>query len=268
MKSLKLFLIIIFFLTCGIQESKGNVNSIDFNSCADYLIVTTLKVNDEEVEFLIDTGANITVLDKELDGFSVADFGEAIDSISGSVRVNSVLIDEIKLGTIFIENVSGLSVDLSSIKKLCPSVQGVLGNDVLSQFNYMIDYETKKLLVSEGDITFEKSETIAFTSKGDRMHVRLDIEDQNKEFVFDSAASNVFEFTDRKIKDINALLTDHKGVNQASVVNASLSLGKLKFRAMCGIVFSANRDEDGLLASRVFRAFRVDNRHRKISVKM
>ena len=100
------------------------------------------------------------------------------------------------------------------------------------------------------------------------MFIPLPLADQHKVFIFDTAASNVFEFIDQRPEIINASLNDHKGHGEASVFKASLSLGKLSFRTICGKVLMTDRDEDGLLAANIFKAFKVNNRRKTVSFRI
>lgn len=114
------------------------------------------KINGQHANLLVDTGASKTVFDKtrvvtfmedanlvELDKFST---GLGTDSMRGHM----IAIDEIELGGITVKNYQGLALDLSHVnasydKLGIEPIDGVLGSDILHEYNANISYKTKKL---------------------------------------------------------------------------------------------------------------------------
>lgn len=134
-----------------------NVVSIEGDG---YHLYIHAKINGRKAHILVDTGASKTVFDKnriitfmedaqliELDKFST---GLGTDSMRGHL----IHIDELKLGGITVNNYQGLALDLShvnaSYEKLgIEPIDGVLGSDLLHQYNAVIHYKRQYLKLEE-----------------------------------------------------------------------------------------------------------------------
>ena len=113
-----------------------------------YLIIVDASVNDAgPFKFLVDTGTSRTVIDPS--------FARQLQApVIGEVSLTGILHqrqDElVRLGSIRLGNVSmsnlGVVVDpLGRQKKLAPGTRGVLGEDFLSRFDFLINYEKHTL---------------------------------------------------------------------------------------------------------------------------
>lgn len=124
-----------------------------------HLIVGS-EVNDRKCRLLIDTGASRTVFDRtrifnfveeaELEHHDKLSTGLGTDSMpTSSTTLNHFLIGKIK-----IKNFHAILLDLthvnSSYEKMGFSpIDGVLGSDVMNQYNAVIDYRKKRLTLNE-----------------------------------------------------------------------------------------------------------------------
>jgi hypothetical protein len=116
-----------------------------------YHIFAKIKVNKVICSMLIDTGASKTVIDSNrISRFVDHNDFEENDQLSTGLGTDTmqshlVEIDEIELGDIIIENSPVVIIDLSHVnnayrKMEQEEIDGVLGSDILLQFNAVIDF--------------------------------------------------------------------------------------------------------------------------------
>jgi predicted aspartyl protease len=125
-----------------------------------YHLYINAKINGLKAHLLVDTGASKTVFDKSrIVNFSHENKLVELDKLStglgtDSMRGHLIDIDEIKLGNIKVKNYQGLALDLSHVnasydKMGIKPIDGVLGSDILHQFNAIIDYKKQELTLEK-----------------------------------------------------------------------------------------------------------------------
>jgi len=113
-------------------------------------------LNNKKAWMLIDTGASKTVFDKErIKKFVDEDEFELNEKLStglgtNSMQTHSAIIKKIKFGEIAIKNFKTILLDLSHVndsyhKLDLPVIDGVLGSDLMVQYDAVIDYKSKEL---------------------------------------------------------------------------------------------------------------------------
>jgi hypothetical protein len=117
-------------------------------------LMVKMKINGKPANLIIDTGASKTVLDKTRISKYVKETDFKLhDKLSSGLGTNtmqsqSTLLKRIKIGDAEITDYTIVLLDLSHVNSsyeqlgLKP-VEGVLGSDILLQFNAVIDYEKK-----------------------------------------------------------------------------------------------------------------------------
>jgi hypothetical protein len=97
--------------------------------------------------FLLDTGAQTNQvqagLAREL-GLA-ASFQVALDTPAGTAHVKGGVVDELSLGSAAARNQECLFTDLDAVRALWPGTQGVLGQEFLSRFDYLLDFGNRRL---------------------------------------------------------------------------------------------------------------------------
>lgn len=120
---------------------------------------TKLLVNSKSANVIIDTGASRSVFDENrIVEFLGHDELEDHDRLSSGLGTNTmtskkVKIDKLELGDISIENYDATILDLShvnaSYEKLeLDLIDGILGGDILHDYNAVIDYNKKELVLN------------------------------------------------------------------------------------------------------------------------
>jgi len=120
-----------------------------------YHLLVDVKIGRKKHKVVLDTGASKTVFDQgillQTGGIDV----QSTDRLSaglGTVSMESftAVIPELKLGRLLLPHFEVAVLDLSTINQAYaqlnhPQVLGVLGGDILMQYNAIIDYGKKKL---------------------------------------------------------------------------------------------------------------------------
>ena len=112
-------------------------------------IIVSLQIGSIEGDFIIDTGASVTVIDK-LTPFSYEPLDDVSEINSGGVCVQLVNITALQIDNHTIENIHAAVIDLQYVnslydKHLQRRVAGLLGSDFLVRHEAVIDYGNKEL---------------------------------------------------------------------------------------------------------------------------
>lgn len=114
------------------------------------------SINNKKARLLIDTGASKTVFDKARIGKFIDEnefeLNEKLSTGLGtnSMQTHSAAIKKIQFGELVIKNFKTIVLDLSHVNESYgklgfPVIDGVLGSDVMMQYNALIDYQSKEL---------------------------------------------------------------------------------------------------------------------------
>jgi predicted aspartyl protease len=132
-------------MTAQIRQPKDEVH---FRLYDGYLIMVQTRINDAgPFRFLVDTGTTRTVIDPELAlQLQAPVIGEA--SLTGVLRVRQdklVRLKNVRVGEASISGLGAVVDRLARQKTLAPGIRGVLGEDFLSRFDFLIDYKERTM---------------------------------------------------------------------------------------------------------------------------
>ncbi|MBN9396320.1 MAG: aspartyl protease family protein [Candidatus Melainabacteria bacterium] len=130
--------------------------SIDTNfEYAHKEILVKCRLNQgEEIDFLFDTGASETIIDRRvaLDNGLVKQGEVAINAINGSITTNTTSIDRLEVGSLILNDVEARIMDLSGQSRhLGRRLGGIIGTNVISRFVTVIDYGKSRLSFHDAD---------------------------------------------------------------------------------------------------------------------
>ena len=120
------------------------------------------RINGESGNFVLDTGANVTVINaSQAERFGVSDgggglagLGPAIPGTSGSA--NQVAIDSFEIGSVSVRQSRVVTADLNQLLTAFgrisgEEVAGIIGQDVLTEHRALIDVARPMLYLMEAD---------------------------------------------------------------------------------------------------------------------
>jgi hypothetical protein len=133
---------------------------IKFHLRDGYLMVVEVRVNGAgPFDFLVDTGTTRTVIDPELASqLQVSAVGEVnVTTVlhyrqDKLVRLQDLQLGEASasgLGAMSVSNLGAIVDKLTRQKMLAPGIRGVLGEDFLSKFDFLIDYKLRTIQFGE-----------------------------------------------------------------------------------------------------------------------
>ena len=162
-------------LLCVVIASGGRIlraqSEIHFRLIDGNLIVIALNSGGSSFDFLLDTGADTTVIDPAIAprlSFVPADQVEVV-SLSGSRSDLRGAIPTLTVGNAKVDNLNVLVQELPEFRKLDAHIVGILGQNFLSHFNYILDYRRQL-------VRFESENEVQDTIDGE--HVAIESRDQ------------------------------------------------------------------------------------------
>jgi predicted aspartyl protease len=223
--------------------------------------------------FLVDTGATTTVVSQKLaERLGVASRDKArVHTFAGEVQVPVGRVETVGIGSRSVGGVDVLCADLGRMFRLEPGIEGILGQDVLARFNYLLDRRGRRLEVEEdGDLGAALSGTpVSFNSRGGKIYVP--VAGGVLRLMLDSGIPYLVLYEDVVSKVELALV----GAGENSVAEsgigsrtlrparlAVLDIGDARIRNLQVYLtkrIEAGRPEDGFLPVRLFDAVYVNN---------
>ncbi len=246
------------------------------------LIVASVTVNGAgPFDFEIDTGSTATVIDRDLArqlSLSLVD-SSLMRTVTGLTTLPRYRLDSLTLGSRSARNLIVPCAELREIHAVNSKIRGVLGQDFLSGFNYILDYRAQC-------IEFEEDGEFANTLQGARLPVERDggrvliitqpssAQKRACKLVMDSGTSTVVVFkAASRDSDFEIELDLNGGFNASTVTGTqTISTGRLR-KLQIGterlswlpVMVVDNRAavegrlENGLLPTSLFRSIYFNN---------
>lgn len=269
----------VYFVACAPASASTQVR---FKQVQNQIVVQVTVNGAGPFDFIFDTGASSTVIDFALAGqLALSPFERSpVLTVSGSKTVPCYRLDTLALGPKSVQNLKVLSVDLREIHKISSRTRGVLGQNFLSEFDYILNYREQR-------IEFEENGEFVNTLQGTRIPIERDrgrvliitqpssAQKQASKLVMDSGASSVVVFNAAtKDSDLEIELDVNGGINASTIVGSQrISTGRLRKLQVGDEKFSglpvrvidnrtaAERSENGLLPTSLFRSIYFNNTH-------
>ncbi len=274
----KLLAVWCLFSVAGCQllpPSARAATPVKFTLIRNYLIVIAVTVNGSGThEFLLDTGTNTTLLQTEFAqqlGLRPLDRVELM-TVAGSKIVPRAQLPQLTFADKTVNNLEVLFSDLSEIRALRPNVRGILGQNFLSQCNYLVDYGKRQIsLLDEADIRW-CGEPLSFTTHEGKILVKINPVGQ---LALDSALEDLLLFAaiERKSQlnlkqdeyELRQLRSDAGQQNVWQGILRTFHIGKLTWQNLPVTLLAqkpadVGRVEDGLLPMSLFQSIYVNHR--------
>ena len=198
-----LAMVTVLSLSSATSLASDNPNEVSFKIYRGYAIVARGSVgNLKNLNFLVDTGAVPTVLDRRIaKKLHLTGTREHVSAFTGKLPTERVLAPIVRLGPKQAISLPVIVQDLTFAEEaLGTRVDAMIGFDFLSQGPFTIDYENKKLVFGPLDpnliaIPYERHQEYAL--------VKLNVQNRSLALLLDSGASNLVLFGNaaRDIRD-------------------------------------------------------------------
>ncbi len=172
MRSFRLILSCTLFLlnssmVFGVAQCPGNVAPVQYHSLAHSHIGISVSLNGSgPYEFMVDTGAQITVVDPSLARELKLEATGSLNIVTVASHVEAPLVSAtvVEIGPVSVHDVRMAVQDLGAILGDYPGLRGVLGNNFLSRFDLLIDNSHKMLC-------FDDSHSMQQSLRGERVPI-------------------------------------------------------------------------------------------------
>jgi hypothetical protein len=270
----------------------GNVASVPFQLVNRHWIVLAVSVNHTgPYEFLLDSGAQITMIDPSLAATLHLDtqgLAEVVGPGSGRRAASYAQLDLVEAGSHSVAKQKVLVSDLRSLRTPDLHLQGILGEDFLEQFDLLIDNAHRLLCLDESsvmraevkgqhiplEVTAEANETGAAAAPL-ILTVRLTRAMRPLRLLIDSGANepilfNTYQYMfspGSKEAHANSIGVDGAQMNLSVMPPQDVTIGSLKLPDVTFLSAPAGKDSyakrfDGVLTMGLFRRVFVDHTDR------
>jgi predicted aspartyl protease len=225
---LSLLSIALVFPSVGLPQISGNPSrtedpkapttvrrvEIPLKLFGNHLIIVQGSLGDiEQLNFLIDTGANPSAVDRRIaKKLGLKGVAGKLTLFNENADVERVVLPCLRLGPIQAESLSGLVQDLSSVEKvLGVRIDAIVGFDVLSLSNFVIDYRSRKVVFGP----IEPSPLAVHLDTGPpTFTVQLQVQDEQVRLLVDTGAADLLLFECQLNGDLRELPT--RGIKRSS----------------------------------------------------
>ncbi len=248
----------------GRVSAAGELKEISFQLYEGFAIIAQGEIGElHKLNFLIDTGAVPSVLNRRtaeklrLKGGADKNFSV----LNQMVQVERMILPQLRLGSLHAEALPVVVMDLSAIEqRIGVRIDAIVGLDVLSRVNFMIDYRKKKIFV---DMPIASGPSVPFEVHHEAgapyVVVTMEVNGRKLQMLVDTGTDELKLFVIRAGDAINGLRTVSNESNRNAggtdtlreVRLAEVYLGADVFRKQKAYLWDAPtnalRDFDGLL---------------------
>jgi hypothetical protein len=167
---------------------------VPFKLYQDYLIVVHGSVGTlEGLNLLIDTGANITSIDRRIARkLGLKGQNHKLALFSQSARVERVVLPGLQVGSIRAESLPGLVQDLSFVDTIVGlRIDAIVGLDLLAQSSFAVDYESRKMVFGPIEVS---SLMVPFKTAAPMVTVELRLDGQLVRLLVDTGSRDLLLF--------------------------------------------------------------------------
>ncbi len=139
---------------------------VPFDYSQKELLVKGRLNNGEEMDFLFDTGASDTIIDRRVaaENFLLKEGIADMRVLTGRVTTNTSSIGRLEIGNLIVNDIEARILDLSpQSRHLGRRLGGIIGTNVISKFVVTIDYGKSNLTIDDADSFVRPSDAQAVT---------------------------------------------------------------------------------------------------------
>jgi len=252
-------------------------SEVRFRLVHDTLIVVSIKVADQgSFDFVLDTGADTTIVDRSVaNALSLVSRGSVEQTTLAGVRtLIRSSVRRMVMGPGSVKNLPVLVEDLSDLRKMDPSIEGIAGQNFLSHFNYLLDYRKHWVRIERADEIQRGicGDRVPIAGANNRMIVASEVQSVGRaklHLLLDSGANTLILLPAASHE--LTLSTRESGTETTSGGRVVLQMGRIhtlkvgsqQFHDIAVVLTRTAPAEhigDGLLPTALFRSLYVNNR--------
>ena len=269
--------VLLYSTAAGVCQSLPGQPEIRFRLVHDTVILVSMMADNQgPFDFVLDTGADVTIVDPSLAGrLSLVPLRHIQQStLAGDRTLGVSLMSTLSAGQAQVDNLPVMIQDLAGLRKTIPQIQGILGQDFLSHFNYLLDYRRRTLRIEQDHEirTAIDGDPLPMETGDNRMIVTTEVQSggpKKLRLILDSGASSIVlmqrasRSLDLPAQTTRVAVTSSGAVGMQMSTIQSLMVGSHRFRDIAVALTAIRAEErigDGLLPTALFQALYVNNR--------
>ena len=175
-------------------QQKGFTRSDSFDykcqfSTVKTLIVLPVAINGTTKNFLFDTGADVTLVQRDVIKGKTTKIDGATDR---SMKVGKEIIKSFKIGDVEFVDTYAMSGDLKGLKEQVPDFGGLIGQPVISKANWLIDYPNKRIEISNRHLIDSTFKPLKVKKANGASYITLSIDGTEYKALIDLGSSSAF----------------------------------------------------------------------------
>lgn len=235
----------LFFICLAFAiNSKSQIVSIPYNDDINVPVIV-LSVNGQDYRFIIDMGAEVSIINSR--NISLPQIGKmkADDANNASKTICKSKIASLMIGAnkeISISDVTVYSTEINENIFSCSEIAGLLGMDILGRYVVALD-PGKKMISFYNESPVNKVEMLPFAKKGNRPSVDVRINDQVINLLLDSGSAGFIRLSNasgfkydsnaaEKFSGYSAvgLYGRKEGLINSEIIKGNISIGNIPER--------------------------------------
>ncbi len=275
---------ILILVGCSItqKQKQGNVLPNNFKyetkfETAKGIIVLPFQLNGVEKNFLFDTGADLTLIQRNTTKGKTSSFSGASNR---KVKLGNETIPSMKIGTVDFKNTFALNGDFSGLKEQVPNFGGLIGQSIINKANWLIDYPNKTIEISNHNLIDSSYQNIKIKREGGAPYTYITIDGIHQKVVIDFGSSSDFNLPKESKLAQQLLKTytfkDHKRerytlgglqyINEKVGVIPEIKLGNTIFKNVKTTINTSSQPRIGIDFFKRCKVY-IDNSNNSYSIK-
>ena len=221
----------------GSVTKASNIESVNIE-IRNKLIVVPITIQGKEYRFLFDTGAPLSISEElqENTNFKTLSKGNIVDSDYNRKKVKWVQVDSINIGNVSFKNQTAFVGDFDANPIMsCLGIDGIIGSNLIRQYNWTIDQEKHSLSLSSKIGTDTRKESFVLPFKTDNQYnIYLDInigKSSIKNVLVDYGSNGSIALSNEifNILQENNIVNKtfiEKGINQSGIIGKPVELNR------------------------------------------
>lgn len=234
---------------------------VPFQAAGHAVVVSQVTLNGRgPFRMVLDTGSETTMLTARvvLDLALEARYRVELVGAGGSKLARAFQLSTVGIGSATIQNVEAVEDSLDAVRASAGQVDGLLGQNVLGNIDYLIDFSARRLILSPASVSGLRAQSRLV---GGRLEILADIDGKPAWLVLDTGASHVVLFGPTGFRRTgHGRLRSNAGDTNVGVGRLKrMRIGQLELRDVTAALLAqdASRPAAGLLPAHLFSSVYV-----------
>ena len=196
-KSILSILSLYYLLGCGVgkMQKQGKVIPGNFDTELDFttaksIILIPGKINTSTKNFLFDTGADLSLVQRDS---LIGKTGKWTGASKRKMELGTEVIQSFQIKDVEFVDTYAVNGDLIGLKEQIPNFGGLIGQSIISKANWLIDYPNKRIRITDKDLSDGSYQTVEIERKnGNNPYTDIVIDGQKLRVVIDFGSSSEF----------------------------------------------------------------------------